>query len=342
MHSLDLFSGLGGNAYAFRSFATPALYCEVDRRAQTVLRAAIAGGFIPEAPIHGDVQTLTTTPLYAEAKLRRPLLVSGSWPCQGNSVLGKRQGMDDARSGLLRSLCDVVLDAKPEVFFAENVPAAATNGSYDYLLQALEKDYEVSCTYVRAGELGFPHERKRFFCVGVLRGGAGAAALADVRFEPITKLLLARDEPARVSRLRPLGLDERLHALGNAVVPAASYYAFLALVDRPVEGLPDSFPPLALVMDPAAYTPPPTVTVDPARQTAEVLQEPWRTQRWSTPRAGARSACHRLTTRSLRDLATQVRFERGTPDEGRGWHLDPEWVGWMMGYPPQYTRRSAV
>lgn len=340
--SIDLFSGLGGNAYAFAGFATPVLYCEVDGSAVNLLKMAMASGYIATAPVHGDVRTITKSPHYAQAKAQRPLMVTGSWPCQGNSTLGKRQGMDDPRSGLLRELCEVITDAEPEFFFTENVPAAASNGSYDHMRSVLEGAYDIACTYVMASDLGFAHERKRFFCLGVRRKG-GAEALRSLRIEPLTRLLPAAVEPPRTVRLRPAGLYERLHALGNAVVPAASYYAFLTIADLPVEGLPDQPPQRPqLVFDPAAYTPPATVQVDPRRQTAEVLTEPKFASRWSTPRAGAATACHRLTTRAVRDLASQVRFERGTPDEARGWYINPDWVAHLMGFPAGYARHRRI
>jgi site-specific DNA-cytosine methylase len=78
MHSMDLFSGIGGNAYAFRSFATPALYCEVDPTAVAILCAAMDKGYIHKAPVHDNVTTLIGSPVYEAAKANRPLLVTGA------------------------------------------------------------------------------------------------------------------------------------------------------------------------------------------------------------------------------------------------------------------------
>jgi site-specific DNA-cytosine methylase len=83
-YSIDLFSGLGGNAYAFKSFATPQLYCEIDQSAVQILQAAMAKRLIAEAPVHNNVVTIKTNPAYKAAKQLRPLLISGSWPCQGD------------------------------------------------------------------------------------------------------------------------------------------------------------------------------------------------------------------------------------------------------------------
>ena len=82
MHSIDLFSGCGGNAYALSSVATPAMYCEVADVPLKVLRAAMKRGDVPTAPVSRDVKTIMKTKEYAAAKKLRPLLVTGSWPCQ--------------------------------------------------------------------------------------------------------------------------------------------------------------------------------------------------------------------------------------------------------------------
>ena len=346
-HSIDLFSGLGGNAYAFRSFATPMMYCEKDTHVTPVLKAAILNGHIPWAPLHNDVTTLIEhSSVYKAVKHKRPLLVSGSWPCQGNSTLGKRLGMEDHRSGLLRTLCDVILDCTPDVFFTENVPAAAVNGSFAYMLETLGTEYEIVGTYVRAQDLGFMHERKRFFCVGLKRDtprGAATASRALVAamhpiVEPMTRLLPERIEPPRTMYERPHSLNNALHTLGNAVVPASSYFAFLKLTGLPIAGLRGENVLATLTFDPSVYTPLAKVKRNTERQTTERITQPKISALWATPRASALTACHVLTQRSIKDLATQVRFEVGTPHTERAWYLSHEWVAWLMGYPTSYTR----
>jgi hypothetical protein len=247
--------------------------------------------------------------------------------------MGKGAGMADPRSGLLRNLCSVILDAMPEVFFAENTPTAATNGSFDYLVQQLQPHYEISWMFVKAGDLGFSHERKRFFCVGVKRG----YSLAGMACESMQRLLPAEVEPPRTSPTRASNWADQLHALGNAVVPAASYYAFLRLAGLKVTGLPKTEPEkLKLVFDPYAYVAPASA-VENKNRSSPLITTLCYAKQWSTPRAGNMGPCHVLTERSLRDLPTMVRFERSTPKEARGWLLNSEWVEYLMGFPPGYT-----
>lgn len=52
----------------------------------------------------------------------RPDCVCAGWPCQGNSVAGRRAGMADQRSGLWGEVVRVLAAFRPAVFLGENVP----------------------------------------------------------------------------------------------------------------------------------------------------------------------------------------------------------------------------
>jgi hypothetical protein len=90
-------------------------------------------------------------------------------------------------------------------------------------------------------------------------------------------------------------------------------------------------------LDPAAYAPPPGY-VRSSRLKAESILTTIRTFRyWATPRASSVGGCVILTERGSKDLITQVRFERGTPDAHRGRAMSPAWLEWLMGFPEGYT-----
>lgn len=80
--SVDAFSGCGGNAYAFSSFASPELYCEIDSNVTPILHTAMRRGIINCAPVHSDIRTLLDQPGYQELSERGIDLFSASWPCQ--------------------------------------------------------------------------------------------------------------------------------------------------------------------------------------------------------------------------------------------------------------------
>jgi hypothetical protein len=71
----------------------------------------------------------------------------------------------------------------------------------------------------------------------------------------------------------------------------------------------------------------------------QILTEPVKLARWSTPRYGNTAAVNVLTERTVLDLASQIRYEKRTPkrlrDKG---HANAEFLEWMMGYPKGFTR----
>ena len=52
----------------------------------------------------------------------RPDVLTAGWPCQGNSVAGRRGGMADERSGLWGEVARILAEQRPRWFLGENVP----------------------------------------------------------------------------------------------------------------------------------------------------------------------------------------------------------------------------
>lgn len=328
--SIDLFSGMGGNAFALRNIASAALYCEIDPAAVAILTRAMDAGFIPAAPVHDDVCTVRASEAYARALRCRPLLVCGSWPCQGASTMGKRKGMDDPRSGLLRDLCAIVADAAPEVAVFENVPGVLENGSADFMREQLGAAYDIRHDLVCASDFGFPHRRERVFFVLVRRG----ARLPTTRFaklEPVSSYAYdASREPVRTVRHRGDMWEATLGALGNSIVPACMYAAVLRLLAGAVVAKRPARDK-ALVLEPDAFVPRAGFEEDLSRARGPIVRA-----LWATPRASCVRACNVLNSRTSRDLPTMVRFERDTPADARGDSLNPDWVRHLMGFPEGY------
>jgi len=121
-----------------------------------------------------------------------------------------------------------------------------------------------------------------------------------------------------------------------------------ATISATIRGLPEPIltfvPPAArlrLIMDPAVYAAPNGSGTN-ALRTAERITTATVMPHWATPRHGMLGACHILSSRSIRDLPTQVRFEKGTPDDVRTGQLRSEFVEWMMGYPEGWTTGIAM
>lgn len=359
---VDLFSGIGGNAYAFRSFAKTVAYCEINKNAVSILTSVMQRGLICTAPVHNDVRAFSIMPCD---------MISASWPCQGNSPLGKRKGMEDERSALVQEVARL-LEGKPKIVFLENVPLVLNNGSFEYILGVLAKHgYRVAWGVVSANNCGLPHERKRFFCVATLDPlllrscmQASRATSLETCKEPMQRMKVFKDEEEATLNTR------RLAALGNSVVPQASKLAFESLsrivinkskfgakvvksgskkyptwgyysgtymyaVQKPTFPVP-VFPKLTFW---SGYVP--TTGVE-LKNTLPILTDPVTKSLWSTPRHGNTGASLAFTIRALTDLGSQLRFEKDTPNRDRMGSANAEFVEQLMGYPTGYTSQSLI
>jgi DNA (cytosine-5)-methyltransferase 1 len=228
-----LFSGIGGDALGLeRAGWTPLWFSEVTPTACDVLAARW-----PEVPNLGDIRMIDWS------TVDRPDLLAGGFPCQDISnahTASPRLGLDGFKSGLWRHYLDAIRTLRPRWVLVENVSAfarwvpevRADLAYYGYASLPVE---------LSAGSFGAPHKRPRIFVV------------ADANSEG--ESLLALDE--EVARLRPLprggrdwrcpppggfrvahglpgGMD-RLHALGNSVVPAAVEWIARQLTGQPGE-----------------------------------------------------------------------------------------------------------
>ena len=98
-------------------------------------------------------------------------------------------------------------------------------------------------------------------------------------------------------------------------------------------------PYLSLVVQPAAFT---GVVREFAQGLGSTYRSPAvmddrRLRLWATPRFNCpRPACS-VTARTMKDLPTQLRFEKDTPDDVRKGYVAPEFLEWIMGYPIGWT-----
>ena len=98
-------------------------------------------------------------------------LITGGPPCQGFSLMGKRQ-IDDPRNSLVFEYFRIISEIKPKYFIFENVPGIAT-GNHRHFLEELITKFE-SIGYIitqpvqilDASEYGAPQKRKRLIIIG--------------------------------------------------------------------------------------------------------------------------------------------------------------------------------
>jgi hypothetical protein len=346
LNSLDLFSGIGGFTLALKGIAKPVGYCEIDAGCQQVLKRHIKEGTLPKAPVFSDVRKLSAKDLNKQVDM-----IVGGWPCQDLSVIGKQRGLSGDRSGLIKEVFRLTDELQPKMLFLENVPMVLHNGIDVIKAEFCKKrGYTMRWAVIPASAVGAPHYRKRWFCLLIKKGyDVTKVKINDADYKPFFAANPKENAvrmviPKNMAHKNMLGL--RTSMLGNSVVPDCVRFAFTTLLhdktggenvmpaawgDAPPQGVAYPRPRLHLVMDPALYRAPVK-----GPQTCEELKGPTVFRGWSTPRHSSHTS-NVITTRTCRDLPTQVRFERKTPDKLRRGVLNPEFVEWMMGYPKGYT-----
>lgn len=183
---LDLFSGIGGFAYAADQVwgDVEHIFCDNDKFCQQVLNKHWKG-----SKVYDDIRNITYADLYrlTEGKAvntnnggQSPLnqsasgdklaidLLTGGFPCQPFSQAGRRQGTDDDRY-LWPEMLRVIQLAKPSWVIAENVRGLLTMQQglvFEQVCSDLENEgYEVQPFVIPAVAVNAPHRRDRIWFV---------------------------------------------------------------------------------------------------------------------------------------------------------------------------------
>lgn len=191
--AVSLFSGAGGMDVGFAEAGARVVFAnEMDHDAAEAYRSNpshVEAGAMRE----GDVKDF----MGEISRLRGVGLVFGGPPCQGFSVAGKMDPMDE-RSKLIWAFMDVVESARPRLFVMENVKALGSIGRWKpvrerLFARAAALGYGTDAVILNAADFGVPQARERFFFVGIL--GADAA---DVKSEFETALAARRKDAPTV------------------------------------------------------------------------------------------------------------------------------------------------
>ena len=70
----------------------------------------------------------------------------------------------------------------------------------------------------------------------------------------------------------------------------------------------------------------------------EVVTKPWVRPRWPTPMCGNFKFSTRLTKRRTKDMGSALYYDRDTTAERASVRLNPMFIEWMMGFPPNFTK----
>jgi DNA (cytosine-5)-methyltransferase 1 len=164
---LSLFTGAGGGLLGTHLLGwTPIGYVEFNDYCQRVLKARIEDGYIPDAPIFGDIKAFISEG-YAESYQGMVDVVTAGFPCQpwsnAGAISGARKGAESGRN-MWPETCSVLRVVQPRLALLENVPALISSGYFQRILAELaEIGYGVRWEIVSAATVGAPHIRKRLW-----------------------------------------------------------------------------------------------------------------------------------------------------------------------------------
>lgn len=246
--SIDLFTGAGGITLALAGIARPVMYCDVDPVARRCIEFNIARKLLPRAPISDDILTLTHPP-------KADIVVGGS-PCIGFSSLGKRAGFGNEGSALFFSLLHVLDKSGSKAVFVENVPGITQSITQVIHELSVKRGFQLRWECVGASDVGAPHTRNRWFCLGIKKG----SKLETMRFGSLLKYK-QYDWSSKGPNGTYVGkypVDEhtskrrsarRWQLMGNSVTPDAVRLAFCRLFSGGAcgsldENVPLSFAPI--------------------------------------------------------------------------------------------------
>jgi len=160
MRHLDLFSGIGGFAFAalqvWRDRYENIGFVEIDAYCQVLLKLRF-----PKARVYGDIKKLT----FKNSKCE---LITGGFPCQPFSSIGKRQSTEDDRY-LWPEMLRIIQEVQPRWIVAENVRGILTiEGGlvFEQVCVDLEKQgYEIQTFIIPAIAVNAPHRRDRIWII---------------------------------------------------------------------------------------------------------------------------------------------------------------------------------
>ena len=256
LRGLSLCSGIGGLDLglhiALDGYRT---VCHVEREAfcASALVARMEDEALDCAPVWDDLATFDGNPWRGIVDI-----ISAGYPCQPFSVAGRRAGVEDPRH-LWPHVARIIGECEPGFVFLENVPGHLNLGFDEVAADLDGMGYETAATLLTASEVGATHRRERLFVLahrdgeGVGdtnpaglegRGGPQRGSTYQLPAWPPSpsdedawrEILNGWPELAPAIKPTVRGVADgsasrvdRLHALGNAVVPVQAAVAFVSL-----------------------------------------------------------------------------------------------------------------
>lgn len=227
LNSVDLFTGIGGFALAFKGWFKPLVYCEKHVPTVQTLRKRMLTGDIPQATVVDDVCDVGA--IRDAVGDRSVHLLTAGFPCVGFSAYGKKRGLEDDQSSLFFDMMAVIRALRPTILFLENVgQILSANDGKDFtlILATLRRaGYVIRWTICSAQDVGSPQVRRRWFALCVRKG----TSPPPLDVANASKLPGWAGKCPELTCIRDPSDSRRFSMLGNAVVPLVARLAFARL-----------------------------------------------------------------------------------------------------------------
>jgi len=216
----SLFSGIGGLELGLERSGLGHTVWQVE---QSPWARQVLAKHWPQAERYEDVKTVG-------AGILDPVdVICGGFPCQDVSSAGKGAGLAGSRSGLWYEFARIVGELKPHWVVIENVASGARKWVDAVTAGMGQLGYGVLPVPLSASDVGAPHRRARVFlvCWRPARDSHGHREPTLPEHGQASRVCGVANGPPHWSAAPEFrGVDDgvpnrvdRLHALGNAVVP---------------------------------------------------------------------------------------------------------------------------
>lgn len=250
-NTISICSGYAGIELGLREVIPTRTVCyvEIEVSAATILAKRMEEGYLDKAPIWTNLKTFDPKPWRGKVDI-----LTGGFPCQPFSVAGHQRGEDDERN-LWPDTARLIWRLRPPIVFLENVPGILEYYFSEVRPQLQEMGYQVTEGLFSAVETGAPHKRQRLFILAYTneqrsqgvrwtRKKESSETIKTIPLYPpgpndtegwaYLLSIMPKAEPTFCRTLNGAtpGVDLRLRAIGNGVVPAVAARAFIVLVQK--------------------------------------------------------------------------------------------------------------
>ncbi len=240
----SLFSGIGGFDLAAQRMGWDNMFhCEFVENKRKILKK-----HFPYTDSYADIRDFNAT------KYRGKIdIISGGFPCQDISIANQSkktngaQGIKGERSGLWKEYARIIREIEPGIIIFENSPMLLNRGFEVVLCDLSELGYDAEWRLFYASQFGFPHKRERIYGIAYSRsqrwknyienGGVLQKVLPErtPRQKPVSIPIKRFHSKSSYDNVRmddgfSRELDKnRIHGLGNAIIPEIAYQIFKAI-----------------------------------------------------------------------------------------------------------------